>query len=376
MDGSNILEIDKNCLLTAAEFKFSEPLADSIWLGLEALREYNEIYSITEAGKASNGVSRMERDAEMAEGSATNELFCPPNFKHSLPVNVRWFHKGAVAKCFSGGKGFTKRPLYNSQHTILILGESDFSFTQSFIRAYGDCRCQVVGSSYMLKRGHGQNPSIKMRVTGDLSRRFLNENNGALESNLNEITGNGGLVRFGVDAKDLEGSLMKPARDQRVPLPQKFDRIIFPFPRASLKKYDRKLDPELIRETLVSGSKQLTPSGEIHIIVHFARNGINQFDLWCMRDTAEEKGFVWRAGLPIDWKDLEAYHPKDVTGKDWTPTCCYLLVFTPAKTKDGKPWDYKPYKVDKNYLAKAGHDLGAMPSSAPKKGERGRKGEL
>lgn len=359
VDGSNILEINKKLLLTAEEFKFSEPIADSIWIALEALREYYEIWKTTEAGK--NGVAVQVEDAEM--GPVPNEEMCPANYKHALPVNVRWFHKGAVAKVFSGGKGFTKRPLYNSQHTILVLGESDFSFTQSFIRAFGDCRCQVVGSSYMLKRGHGQNAAIKMRVTGDLSRRFLNEGNGSLESNLNEITGNGGLVRFGVDAKDLQGSMMKPAREQRVPLPQKFDRIIFPFPRASLKKYDRKLDPELIRETLVSGSKELTPTGEIHIIVHFARNGINQFDLWCMRDTAEEEGFVWRAGLPIDWKDLEAYHPKDVTGKDWTPTCCYLLVFTPLKDANGKLWDYQPYKMDKNYLAKAGHDLGQMPSS-------------
>merc|ERR1712059_16681 len=132
--------------------------------------------------------------------------------------------------------------------------------------------------------------------------------------------------------------------------------------------YDRTLDVELIRETLRSGSKCLTPEGEIHIIVHFARNGINQFDLWCMHETAEMAGFCWRGGVPINWKDLTAYHPKDVTGKDWTPTCCYLLIFTPMKKANGQPWDWTPYRLNKNY--KMGDDLGAMPGQGGGRGSK------
>jgi len=113
----------------------------------------------------------------------------------------------------------------------------------------------------------------------------------------------------------------------------KFDRVIFPFPRASLNRFDRVDDTDLMRGTFRSAQKMLNPTGELHIIMHTSREGVAQLDRWNIRDLAEEENLVWRAALPFDPKKMPAYNPKDVTGTPWRPYEPRIHVFTPINSE-------------------------------------------
>jgi len=84
-----------------------------------------------------------------------------------------------------------------------------------------------------------------------------------------------------------------------------------------------------MRGTFRSAQKLLTTTGELHIIMHTARQGVAQFDRWNIRDLAEQENLVWRAALPFDPAKMPAYNPKDVTGTPWRPYEPRVHVFTP-----------------------------------------------
>jgi len=66
---------------------------------------------------------------------------------------------------------------------ILILGEADFSFTCGLARKFneqksGSCK-NLVGSSYMLKKGYGPMLQLRDFISFDSKKRqFLNEHTG------------------------------------------------------------------------------------------------------------------------------------------------------------------------------------------------------
>jgi len=192
----------------------------------------------------------------------------------------------------------------------------------------------IIGTSYMLKWGLGKPPPSWNN--NPRKRQFLNEAVRKLDPTLDEILERGGYCRFGVDARNLESTIFA---DHHVgkwcgKIPKvKFDRIIFPFPRASLSRFHRVEDTDLMRGTFRSCQKMLTPTGELHMILHTSRQGVAQLDLWGVRDLAEDENMVWRAALPFDPKKMPAYNPKDVTGTPWRPYEPRVHVFTPRHSE-------------------------------------------
>jgi len=275
-----------------------------------------------------------------AGGKAVVNNSCFTGTHCAFPANV--FQQFNGFKLFSHHSGENRFPIYTRTQKIIILGEADFSFTLAMMRAFKRSFSTIVGTSYMLKWGLGKPPpswNSNPRI-----RQFLNESLRKLDPTLDEIIERGGYCRFGVDARKLETTLFgaKHVGKWCGDFPKsKFDRIIFPFPRASLTRFDRVADTDLIRGTFRSAQKMLVPHGELHVILHTSRQGVAQFDLWSIRALAEEEDLVWRAAIPFDPKKMPAYNPKDVTGKPWRPYEPRIHVFTSrfsAWTPDQRAW--------------------------------------
>lgn len=255
------------------------------------------------------------------------------NGTHSaFPPNV--FQQFQGFKMYGHHSGENRFPIYTRTQKILILGEADFSFTLAMMRAFKRSFSIIIGTSYMRKWGLGKPPPSWNN--NPRKRQFLNEAVRKLDPTLDEISERGGYCRFGVDARNLENTIFA---DHHVgkwcgKIPKvKFDRIIFPFPRASLSRFHRVEDTDLMRGTFRSCQKMLTPGGELHLILHTSRQGVAQLDLWGVRDLAEDENMVWRAALPFDPKKMPAYNPKDVTGTPWRPYEPRVHVFTPRHSE-------------------------------------------
>jgi len=297
--------------------------------------------------KTSNILQNVDNLPELYDGKA---IFCPPDIDdkwHKANFDESVYKKLKGWKFFAEDEGFSHTPLYDANMSILVLGEADFSFTCGFARRFnaqrpGSCT-NLVGSSYMLKQGYGPMPQVGTVNFDPKKRQFLNEQTGVTWILTELVYHQGAHVRFGVDARNITQTLRQGQnRPEADVLPKKFDRIIFPFPRSSLRKFSKSQDTDLIGGTLRSAQQELAPDGELHMILHTSKAGLNQFDLWGVRELAEATGMVWRATLPFDWHLIPPYHPKDVTGQNWNPFEPLVVVFTPkAKSKNDHRWTWK-----------------------------------
>lgn len=176
-------------------------------------------------------------------------------------------------------EGTTDFAAYHPDHAILVLGEADFSFTLGLLRAASRDQNgkelafplgtgSIVGTSYLCRRGPTKSvygPQPEYVVNDPIFRQFLDEGpNGELFNILHEIWRRKGRTFHGVDCRKITETL----RSQLGADPPKFDRILFPFPRASLRKYDEDLDNDLIGGLFRSAQQELSPVGELHIILH------------------------------------------------------------------------------------------------------------
>jgi len=286
-------------------------------------------YCCKKGGKAIKGTSVLNK---LQGGSDSKKMVlnngCFSGIHSAFPPNV--FVQFQGFKMYGHHSGENRFPIYTRTQKIVILGEADFSFTLAMMRAFKRSFSIIIGTSYMRKWGLGKPPPSWN--SNPRKRQFLNESVRKLDPTLDEIIERGGFCRFGVDARNLEATLFNKEHVGKWcgKIPRtKFDRIIFPFPRASLSRFDRRDDTDLMRGTFRSSQKLLNPTGELHIIMHTSRQGVAQFDLWSIRDLAEEENLVWRASLPFDPKKMPAYNPKDVTGTPWRPYEPRVHVFTP-----------------------------------------------
>jgi len=287
-------------------------------------------------GKVIKGTSVLNK---LKSGSDPKKVLidnsCFNGIHSAFPQNV--FKQFEGFKMYGHHSGENRFPVYTRTQKIIILGEADFSFTLAMMRAFKRSFSTIIGTSYMRKWGHGKPPPSWN--SDPKKRQFLNESLQKLDPTLDEIVERGGYCRFGVDARNLEATLFNSEHSGKWCgkfKKMKFDRVIFPFPRASLNRFDRVDDTDLMRGTFRSTQKVLNSTGELHIIMHTSRQGVSQLDLWKIRDLAEEEDLVWRAALPFDPKKMPAYNPKDVTGRPWRPYEPRVHVFTP-RYSDWRP---------------------------------------
>jgi len=276
--------------------------------------------------KGTSVLTKLKCEVNSKKVVIKNECFS--GIHSGFPPNV--FKQFQGFKMFAQHSGENRFPVYTRTQKMVILGEADFSFTLAMMRAFKRSFSTIIGTSYMRKWGHGKPPPSWN--SDPKKRQFLNESLKKLDPTLDEIVERGGFCRFGVDARNLEATLFNKDHTGKwcgKIKKMKFDRIIFPFPRASLSRFDRVDDTDLMRGTFRSSQKLLNSTGELHIIMHTSRQGVAQLDLWKIRDLAEEENLVWRAALPFDPTKMPAYNPKDVTGRPWRPYEPRVHVFTP-----------------------------------------------
>jgi len=310
----------------------------------ETFTKLEVTYTCTKkGGKTIKGKSLLRKQRGTSESKAmTLNNGCFTGTHSRFPPNV--FQQFQGFRIFADHSGENRFPVYTRTQKILILGEADFSFTLAMMRAFKRSYSTIIGTSYMRKWGHGKPPPSWN--SDPKKRQFLNESVRKLEPTLNEIVERGGYCRFAVDARALEKTLYDKDHAGKwcgkIPK-MKFDRVIFPFPRASLNRFDRVDDTDLMRGTFRSAQKMLNPAGELHVIMHTSREGVAQLDRWNIRDLAEEENLVWRAALPFDPKKMPAYNPKDVTGTPWRPYEPRIHVFTPTNSEwrpEYRSWRY------------------------------------
>jgi len=309
-------------------------------------------------GNLKTGTNRMKRVKLSASGENIDELpeifdgkaeFCPQDIDdkwHKDQFDGSVYKRMRGWKFFPGDHGIGVHSLYHPEMSICVLGEADFSFTCGFARRFneispGSCT-NLVGTSYMLKQGYGPQLKPNQMNYDPKKRQFLNEQTGVTWVLTELVYHQGAHVRFGIDARNLKTTLRTGQNmiEAQV-LPKKFDRLIFPFPRSSLRKFSKTQDTDLISGTFRACQQELAPDGELHLILHTSKAGLAQFDLWGVREIAEANGMVWRAVLPFDWHCIPPYHPKDVTGQNWNPFEPLIYVFTPKQRKQTDFWKWK-----------------------------------
>ena len=139
-----------------------------------------------------------------------------------------------------------------------------------------------------------------------------------------------------------------------------FDIIVFPFPRASLKRGNDFRNSALVQgffwEINKQRSKLLYPLSQVQVICLD-----NQFKEWDIANIAKENGWTlkWRCG--VDFASMPLYQPRELSGKAWTPhkIGALLLVFLWDSEFDEK----KSKKLEKlNEL----NDMALLPEEAMK----------
>lgn len=208
---------------------------------------------------------------------------------------------------------------FTSGGSILALGEQDYSFSLSIAQKQMAATQQVrlVATSYLAAHDPSE-PEVHVRDDGlrsTYSRKSLPSMEGALDKNIQEIQYLGGTVLHSVDATDLLGTLYTQKPDAL------YDIIVFPFPRASLRRGVDPSNPRLIRNFFrsVQQSLVLNPGGVIELVL--LRSQYGAWDIACM---GLEAGFklLRHTALPENF-----YQSREMSGKTWTPKDAEIYVF-------------------------------------------------
>ncbi|CAK7323367.1 unnamed protein product [Dovyalis caffra] len=177
---------------------------------------------------------------------------------------------------------------YSSKHRILLVGEGDFSFSLSLARAFGSARNLV---------------STTVDTQDNIAKRYSNG-----VGNVRELEEKGGLVFYGVDAKEMSKHFF--LRTQR------FDRIVYNFPHVGfLYREDSycqiQLNKRLIKGYLSNAKVLLREEkGEIHV----AHKEGDPYDKWDLVKKAEKIGLVLHEMVPFSREDYPGYDNKRAHG--------------------------------------------------------------
>ncbi|KAG6770943.1 hypothetical protein D5086_011826 [Populus alba] len=177
---------------------------------------------------------------------------------------------------------------YSSKHRMLLVGEGDFSFSVSLARAFGSA-CNLV--------------STTVDTQDNIAKKYSNG-----VRNVRELEEKGGLVFYGVDAKEMSGHFF--LRTQR------FDRIVFNFPHVGFLFPEASYCQIQLNKSLIKGylsnAKVLLKQdkGEIHV-TH--KEG-DPYDKWDLVKKAEKIGLGLHEIVPFSRGDYPGYENKRAHG--------------------------------------------------------------
>ncbi|KAK4398661.1 Heavy metal-associated isoprenylated plant protein 41 [Sesamum angolense] len=176
---------------------------------------------------------------------------------------------------------------YSSAHSILLVGEGDFSFSVCLAMAFASATNIV---------------AISLDSYDDLIKKYKNA-----KANLAYLEVLGASLLHGVDATKM--------RILPVFRWKKFHRIIFNFPHAGF--YGKEDNPDLItmhrnlvRGFLMNASSMLLPDGEIHV----KHKVTAPFDSWKLEDLASEYFLLYVGQDDFRIEDYPGYNNKRGSG--------------------------------------------------------------
>ncbi|XP_037493317.1 uncharacterized protein At4g26485 isoform X2 [Jatropha curcas] len=178
---------------------------------------------------------------------------------------------------------------YSSRHTMLLVGEGDFSFSLSLARAFGSAHNMV---------------ATTIDTEENIKKKYRNG-----VANVRELEERGCLVLYGVDAKEMSQHFF--LRTQR------FDRIVYNFPHVGFLYHEGSYRQIQLNKGLIKGflsnSRALLKgdNGEIHV-TH--KEG-DPYDKWDLVKTAEKLGLVMYKTVPFNKNDYPGYKNKRAHGK-------------------------------------------------------------
>lgn len=203
--------------------------------------------------------------------------------------------------------------------SVLSLGEQDYSFSLAIaLRQMSSTGVvQLVASSYLAAHDPSE---IEEHVKDDglrahYRRRSLPGMDGALAKHIEAIEDLGGTVLHSVDATDLPGTLMNQCDEGQ------FDVIVFPFPRASLRRGTDPRNSRLLKGFFwsVADSGLLADGGLVAVLLLRP-----QFPTWDTNCVAAEAGFVLVEHTPLP---PGFYQSREMSGKTWSPKDAEVYVF-------------------------------------------------
>ncbi|KAJ3677552.1 hypothetical protein LUZ60_003276 [Juncus effusus] len=178
---------------------------------------------------------------------------------------------------------------YSSSHSILLVGDGDFSFSLSLASSFGS------GSNIV--------------ATSLDSLEALLEKYSKAHSNLEKLKELEAIILHGVDA-----TKMKLHTDLKM---RKFDRIVFNFPHAGFKGKEDEVHLINLHRSLVLGffknSRQmLRPYGEIHV----SHKTGEPYNKWNLEELAMKSSLFLTGLVRFDIKDYPGYNNKRGDGKN------------------------------------------------------------
>jgi len=190
---------------------------------------------------------------------------------------------------------------------ILSVGEMDFSFSLAVARLRPP-RSKLVATSYLRAHDsteHEHYPEDDAE-RASFERRSLPGMGGELEENLKELRKLGSEVRHGVDATNLVSTL------QGARYAGPFGCVVFPFPRATLRRENDPKNSELVRaffRNAAPGAGLVAPGGVVQLLILGS-----QYEDWDIAGCAADAGLVlWsRAVVPSTF-----YQTREVSGRAW-----------------------------------------------------------
>eukprot|EP00485_Elphidium_margaritaceum_P013116 CAMPEP_0202694576 /NCGR_PEP_ID=MMETSP1385-20130828/8401_1 /ASSEMBLY_ACC=CAM_ASM_000861 /TAXON_ID=933848 /ORGANISM="Elphidium margaritaceum" /LENGTH=697 /DNA_ID=CAMNT_0049350445 /DNA_START=418 /DNA_END=2511 /DNA_ORIENTATION=+ len=241
---------------------------------------------------------------------------------------------------------------------ILVLGEQDFSFSLAVCNML-QSGVNVVGTSYLgaydATSTEPEEHPADDGLRANYFRRTLPSHNNKLEYNLQLLKSSGARVAHSIDAT----KLLECLSAVQPPLYcGPFDIIVFPFPRASLKR-----GTDFRNSTLIQGffyelnrnrEKLLYAMSQVQMIILD-----NQFKEWDIANIAKENGWTLRWRCCVNFASLPPYQPRELSGKAWSPKDARLLVFL---------WDEHFEKQTQTKLTRLNemNDLALLPDEAMK----------
>jgi len=203
---------------------------------------------------------------------------------------------------------------------VLALGEQDYSFSLGIakLQQREAGRVSLVATSYLAAHDP-EEPEVHVRDDGirsTYSRKSLPSMEGALEKHISEIESMGGCALHSVDATDLLGTLCMQ-KPEGV-----YDVVVFPFPRASLRRGVDPMNPRLLRYFFrsVNEAALLAEGGVVELLLLRS-----QYADWDTANLALEAGFKLQrhASLPEGF-----YQSREMSGKTWSPKDAEIYVFS------------------------------------------------